>query len=237
MCHRQELRGGGTVMRYIQVQSLCQCTLSQMKLFVTFEKSSRHCVTTCWDRQKRGHAGSYTRTPEGTKSFHCSFFIFRKHPNEIKAIVVYYTWFAQLPAFTLQRHHFQSTWELEASIMGGLSITTSNSSSPTIPKYLQILPSFSSTPKGWHTSISSPFPEHKQFNTLSFPSALATLFLVFLFIQSSWSLQINRAQLHLVFSHLTLSELVPHPHKSKQNCQLSRSLLGLAIGASPQQRQ
>lgn len=190
-----------------------------MKVFVTFEKSSCHCVTSCWDRQKKGHSGSYIRTPEGTKSFHCSFFIFQKHSNEIKASAVYYTWFAQLPSFTLQCHHFRSTWELKASIVGGMSITTSNSSSPTIPKYLQISSSSSSTLKGWHTSVSSRFPEHKQFNTLSFPSALATLFLVFLFIQSSWSLQINRAQLHLVFSHLTLSELVPHPHKSKQNCQ------------------
>lgn len=144
----------------------------------------------------------------------------------------YYTWLAQLLAFTPQGHLFRSAWELRVSILGGLSITTSNSSSPTKPKYLQNSSSFSGTPKSWHASIHSPFPEHKQFNTLSFPSALAALFLVFLFIQSSWSLQINRAQLHLVSSHLTPSELVPYPRNRKQDCQLSRSLLGLAIGAS-----
>lgn len=77
---------------------------------------------------------------------------------------------------------------------------------------------------------SLPLSQTQQFNTLSFPSALATLFLVCLFIQSSWSLQINRAQ--LVSSHLTPSELVPQPRKGKQHCQLSRTLPGLAIGAS-----
>lgn len=200
-----------------------------MKFFVTFEKYKFHLSNNLLGQPKERslwllHKDSRRHQKPPLFFSHLSK-AFKWNQSQF---VAYYTWFAQLPAFTPQGHLFRSAWELKASILGGLSITTSNSSSPTKPKYLQSSSSFSSTPKGWHASAHSPFPEHKQFNTLSFPSALATLFLVFLFIQSSWSLQINRAQLHLVSSHLTPSELVPHPCKTKQDCQLSRSLPGLA---------
>lgn len=127
--------------------------------------------------------------------------------------------------FYPESHNFRSTWALKASTVDGLSVTTSNSSFPNqteIPTELLLL--FQST-EHLKCKHSLPFPEHKQFNTPSFPPVLATLFLVFFFIQSSWSLQINRAQLHLVSSHLTLSELVPCSFRRKQYCLLSRSLL------------
>jgi len=107
------------------------------------------------------------------------------------------------------------------------SVTISNSSIPNqtqIPTELFLL--FQST-EHLKCKHSLPFPEHKQFNTPSFPPALATLFLVFFFIQSSWSLQINRAQLHLVSSHLTPSKLVPFSCRRKRYCLISRSPLGL----------
>lgn len=170
------------------------------------------CLATCWDSQKRGHSGSCIKTPEGTKTFTAFFFAsFNSIQMKSKPVCGLLHLLCSGTSFYPKGHVFRSAWELKTSILGGLSITPSKSSSPTKPKYLQSSSSFSSTPKSCHTSAHSPFPEHKQFNTLSFPSALATLFLVFLFIQSSWSLQINRAQLHLVSSHLTPSELVPYP--------------------------